>query len=39
MLTIPVTQIMLPVIEQLISDRINVNATQITYEQVSDSYL
>ena len=42
MLRIPVTQIMLPVIEQLISDRINVNATfvfsQTTYEQVFDAY-
>ncbi len=42
MLRIPVTQIMLPVIEQLISERINVNATlvfsQTTYEQVSDAY-
>ncbi|KAM3106790.1 transaldolase family protein [Phormidesmis sp. 146-33] len=43
MLRIPATQIMLPVIEQLISDRINVNATfvfsQTTYEQVFDAYL
>jgi transaldolase len=43
MLRIPATQMMLPVIEQLISDRINVNATlvfsQATYEQVSNAYL
>ncbi len=43
MLRIPATQIMLPVIAQLICDRINVNATfvfpQTTYEQVGDSYL
>lgn len=43
MLRIPATQIMLPVIERLISDRINVNATfvfsQTTYEQVFDAYL
>jgi transaldolase len=43
MLRIPATQIMLPVIEQLISDRINVNATsvfsQTTYEQVFNAYL
>jgi transaldolase len=42
MLRIPASQIMLPVIEQLISDRINVNATfvftQATYEQVFDAY-
>jgi transaldolase len=43
MLRIPATQIMLPVIEQLISDRINVNATfvfsQTAYEQVLNAYL
>ncbi len=43
MLRIPATQIMLLVIEQLICDRINVNATfvfsQTTYEQVGDGYL
>lgn len=43
MLRIPASQIMLPVIEQLISDRINVNATfvfsQTTYERVFDAYL
>jgi len=43
MLRIPATQIMLRVIEQLICDRINVNATfvfsQTTYEQVGDAYL
>jgi transaldolase len=43
MLRIPASQIMLPVIEQLISDRINVNATfvfsQTTYEQVFKAYL
>jgi transaldolase len=43
MLRIPATQIMLPVIEQLISDRINVNATfvfsQTVYEQVFNAYL
>jgi len=43
MLRIPTTQIMLPVIAQLICDRINVNATfvfsQTTYEQVGDAYL
>jgi len=42
-LRIPATHIMLPVIEQLICDRINVNATfvfsQTTYEQVGDAYL
>jgi transaldolase len=42
-LRIPATQIMLPVIEQLISDRINVNATfvcsQTLYEQVLNAYL
>lgn len=40
---VPATQIMLPVIEQLISDRINVNATSVfsptVYEQVFDGYL
>ncbi|MEG5000763.1 transaldolase family protein [Microcoleus sp. B4-D4] len=43
MLRIPATQIMLRVIEQLICDRINVNATFVfshtTYEQVGDAYL
>jgi len=43
MLRIPATQIMLPVIAQLIGDRINVNATFVfcdtTYEQVGDAYL
>ena len=43
MLRIPATQIMLPVIAQLIRDRINVNATfvfsQTTYDQVGDAYL
>ena len=43
MLRIPAAQIMLPVIAQLICDRINVNATfvfsQTTYEQVGDAYL
>ena len=43
MLRIPATQIMLPVIAQLICDRINVNAafvfSQTTYEQVGDAYL
>jgi len=43
MLRIPATQIMLPVIEQLIGDRMNVNATfvfsQTTYEQVFNAYL
>lgn len=43
LLRIPATQIMLPVIEQLIGDRINVNATlvfsPIMYEQVFDGYL
>jgi transaldolase len=42
-LRIPATLIMLPVIEELICDRINVNATfvfsQTTYEQVRDAYL
>jgi len=42
-LRIPATQIMLPVIAQLICDRINVNATfvfsQTTYEQVGDASL
>ncbi|MEH2432869.1 MAG: transaldolase family protein [Nostoc sp.] len=40
---IPATQLMLPVITQLISDRINVNATLVfspsVYEQIFDSYL
>lgn len=43
LLRIPATPIMLPVIEQLISDHINVNATFLcsptVYEQVLDSYL
>jgi transaldolase len=43
LLRIPATQIMLPVIEQLIGDRINVNATLVfspdVYEQVFDGYL
>lgn len=43
MLRIPATQLLLPVIEQLISDRINVNATlvfsPIMYEQIFDGYL
>jgi transaldolase len=43
MLRMPATQIMLSVIEQLICDRINVNATfvfsQTTYEQVGDASL
>jgi hypothetical protein len=43
MLRIPATQIMLPVIAQLICDRINVNAafvfSQTTDEQVGDAYL
>ncbi|MDF5713983.1 MAG: transaldolase family protein [Rhizonema sp. NSF051] len=43
MLKIPAIPIMLPVIEQLIGDRINVNATfvfsQQTYEQVFNVYL
>lgn len=43
MLRIPATQIMLPVIEQLISDRVNINATfvfsQVTYDQVFNAYL
>ena len=43
MLRIPATHIMLRAIEQLICDRINVNATfvfsQTTYEQVGDAYL
>ena len=43
LLGIPATQIMLPVIEQLISDHINVNATLVfsprVYEQVFDRYL
>jgi transaldolase len=43
MLRIPAAQILLPVIEQLICDRINVNATfvfsETTYQQVGDAYL
>ena len=43
MLRIPAAQIMLPVIAQLIGDRINVNAafvfSQTTYDQVGDAYL
>ena len=43
LLRIPATQLMLPVIEQLIGDRINVNATLVfspsMYEQVFDGYL
>ncbi len=43
MLRIPATQILLPMIAQLICDRLNVNATfvfsQTTYEQVGDAYL
>lgn len=43
MLRIPATQIMLPVIEQLISDRININATFVfsktAYDQVFNAYL
>ncbi len=43
LLRIPATQLMLPVIEQLIGDRVNVNATlvfsPIVYEQVFDGYL
>ena len=43
MLRIPATQIILPMIAQLIRDRIKVNATfmfsQTTYEQVGDAYL
>ncbi|MEG4630515.1 transaldolase family protein [Microcoleus sp. AR_TQ3_B6] len=43
MLRIPATQILLPVIAQLICDRINVNTTLVfsetTYEQVGDAYL
>jgi len=43
MLRIPAAQIMLPVIAQLICDRINVNAgfvfSETTYEQVGDAYL
>ncbi len=43
MLRIPASQIMLPMIAQLICDRINVNAafvfSQTTYEQVGDAYL
>ena len=43
MLKIPAAQILLPVIAQLICDRINVNAafvfSETTYEQVGDAYL
>ncbi len=43
MLRIPATQIMLPVIEQLIRERISVNATLVfspnVYEQIFDGYL
>jgi transaldolase len=43
MVSLPATPTMLPVITQLISDRINVNATfvlsQTTYEQVFNAYL
>jgi transaldolase len=43
LLRIPATPLLLPVIEQLISDRINVNATFVSsltgYEQVFDRYL
>lgn len=43
MLRIPAAQILLPVIAELICDRINVNAafvfSQTTYEQVGDAYL
>ncbi len=43
LLRIPATQLMLPVITQLIGDRINVNATLVfspfMYEQVFDGYL
>src|SRR4028119_618244 len=43
MLRIPASQIMLPVIAELIRDRINVNATfvfsETTYQQVGDAYL
>jgi transaldolase len=43
LLRIPATQLMLPVITQLIGDRINVNATLVfspnVYEQVFDGYL
>jgi hypothetical protein len=43
MLRIPVAQILLPVIAQLICDRLNVYAafvfSQTTYEQVGDAYL
>ncbi|MEX0270164.1 transaldolase family protein [Leptolyngbyaceae cyanobacterium UHCC 1019] len=43
MLRIPATQLMLPAIEQLIIDRINVNATLVfspnVYEQIFDGYL
>jgi len=43
MLRIPAAQILLPMIAQLIRDRINVNAafvfSETTYEQVGDAYL
>jgi transaldolase len=43
LLRIPATELMLPVIEQLIGDRINVNATLVFspngYEQIFDCYL
>lgn len=43
LLRIPATPLMLPVIEQLIGNRINVNATlvfaPVMYEQIFDSYL
>ena len=43
LVSIPATQSMLPVLEQLIGERINVNATlvfsPIIYEQIFDSYL
>ena len=43
MLRIPAAQILLPVIAELICDRINVNATLVfsetTYQQVGDAYL
>ncbi len=43
LLRIPATQLMLPVITQLIGDRINVNATLVfspnMYEQIFDAYL
>ena len=43
LLRIPATRLMLPIIEQLIGDRINVNATLVfspnVYEQIFDGYL